>query len=123
MTERAEIALQRLGLAYRVRLLSTGDMGFTQAKTYDLEVWAPGVQEWLEVSSVSNFRDFQARRMNIRWRPAAGRQAGDPAHAQRLGPGFAAHGRGAARGLPAAGRLGGAAGAACLASRSDYAAS
>jgi seryl-tRNA synthetase len=72
MTERAEVALQRLGLAYRVRLLATGDMGFTQAKTYDLEVWAPGVEEWLEVSSVSNFRDFQARRMNIRWRPSAG---------------------------------------------------
>jgi seryl-tRNA synthetase len=70
MTLSAEVALQRLGLAYRVRLLSTGDMGFTQAKTYDIEVWAPGVQEWLEVSSVSNFRDFQARRMNIRWRPA-----------------------------------------------------
>ena len=72
MTGRAEAALQLLGLTYRVRLLSTGDMGFTQAKTYDIEVWAPGVQEWLEVSSVSNFRDFQARRMNIRWRPAAG---------------------------------------------------
>jgi seryl-tRNA synthetase len=72
MTERAEVLLQRLALAYRVRLLSTGDMGFTQAKTYDIEVWAPGIQEWLEVSSVSNFRDFQARRMNIRWRPAAG---------------------------------------------------
>jgi seryl-tRNA synthetase len=55
-----------------VRLLSTGDMGFTQAKTYDIEVWAPGVQEWLEVSSVSNFRDFQARRMNIRYRPEPG---------------------------------------------------
>jgi seryl-tRNA synthetase len=68
----AETVLQRLGLAYRVRLLSTGDMGFTQAKTYDLEVWAPGVGEWLEVSSVSNFRDFQARRMNIRYRPAPG---------------------------------------------------
>jgi seryl-tRNA synthetase len=72
MTGRAEAALQLLGLTYRVRLLSTRDMGFTQAKTYDIEVWAPGVQEWLEVSSVSNFRDFQARRMNIRWRPAAG---------------------------------------------------
>ena len=72
MTERAEVVLQRLGLAYRVRLLSTGDMGFTQAKTYDIEVWAPGVEEWLEVSSVSNFRDFQARRMNIRWRPEPG---------------------------------------------------
>jgi seryl-tRNA synthetase len=72
MTERAEICLQRLGLPYRVKLLSTGDMGFTQAKTYDLEVWAPGVEDWLEVSSVSNFRDFQARRMNIRWRPEPG---------------------------------------------------
>ena len=72
LTECAETVLQRLGLAYRVRLLSTGDMGFTQAKTYDLEVWAPGVGEWLEVSSISNFRDFQARRMNIRYRPEAG---------------------------------------------------
>ncbi len=72
LTRCAETVLQRLGLAYRVRLLSTGDMGFTQAKTYDLEVWAPGVGEWLEVSSVSNFRDFQARRMNIRWRPEPG---------------------------------------------------
>ena len=51
MTECAEVALQLLGLPYRVRLLSTGDMGFTQAKTYDIEVWAPGVQEWLEVSA------------------------------------------------------------------------
>ena len=74
LTRCAESVLQRLGLAYRVRLLSTGDMGFTQAKTYDLEAWAPGVGEWLEVSSVSNFRDFQARRMNIRWRPAPGQK-------------------------------------------------
>jgi len=72
LTKCAETVLQRLGLAYRVRLLSTGDMGFTQSKTYDLEVWSPGVEEWLEVSSVSNFRDFQARRMNIRWRPEPG---------------------------------------------------
>ena len=63
---------QRLGLPYRVKLMATGDMGFTQAKKYDLEVWAPGVEDWLEVSSVSNFRDFQARRMNIRWRPEPG---------------------------------------------------
>ncbi|HVM30737.1 MAG TPA: serine--tRNA ligase [Candidatus Limnocylindrales bacterium] len=69
MTGWAEVILQRLGLAYRVQLMATGDMGFTQAKKYDLEVWAPGVQEWLEVSSVSNFRDYQARRMAIRWRP------------------------------------------------------
>jgi seryl-tRNA synthetase len=72
MTGCAEAALQLLGLPYRVRLLSTGDMGFTQGKTYDIEVWAAGVQEWLEVSSVSNFRDFQARRMNIRYRPEPG---------------------------------------------------
>jgi seryl-tRNA synthetase len=72
LTSCAEVLLQRLGLAYRVRLLATGDMGFTQTKTYDLEVWAPGAGEWLEVSSISNFRDFQARRMNIRYRPAPG---------------------------------------------------
>ena len=70
--EGAEVCLQRLGLAYRVKLMATRDMGFTQAKKYDLEVWAPGVADWLEVSSVSNFRDFQARRMDIRWRPEPG---------------------------------------------------
>jgi seryl-tRNA synthetase len=72
MTERAEILLQRLGLAYRVLLMSTREMGFTQAKKYDLEVWSPGVERWLEVSSCSNFRDFQARRMAIRYRPVPG---------------------------------------------------
>jgi seryl-tRNA synthetase len=72
MTERAEILLQRLGLAYRVLLMSTGEMGFVQAKKYDLEVWAPGVERWLEVSSCSNFRDYQARRMAIRYRPEPG---------------------------------------------------
>ena len=72
MTHRAEILLQRLGLAYRVVLMSTGEMGFVQAKKYDLEVWAPGVERWLEVSSCSNFRDYQARRMAIRYRPAPG---------------------------------------------------
>lgn len=72
LTARAESCLQLLGLPYRVKLLATGDMGFVQAKTYDLEVWAPGVEDWLEVSSVSNFRDYQARRMDIRWRPEAG---------------------------------------------------
>jgi seryl-tRNA synthetase len=72
LTERAEILLQRLGLAYRVLLMATGDMGFTQAKKYDLEVWSPGVEQWLEVSSCSNFRDYQARRMAIRWRPEPG---------------------------------------------------
>jgi seryl-tRNA synthetase len=72
MTARAEDLLQRLGLAYRVVLMSTREMGFVQAKKYDLEVWAPGVERWLEVSSVSNFRDYQARRMAIRHRPEAG---------------------------------------------------
>ena len=75
MTERAEILLQRLGLAYRVLLMSTREMGFTQARKYDLEVWAPGVERWLEVSSCSNFRDFQARRMAIRYRPEPGAKA------------------------------------------------
>jgi len=72
MTGRAEDLLQRLGLAYRVLLMATRDMGFVQAKKYDLEVWAPGVERWLEVSSCSNFRDYQARRMAIRYRPAPG---------------------------------------------------
>jgi seryl-tRNA synthetase len=72
LVERAEVLLQRLGLAYRVLLMSTREMGFVQAKKYDLEVWAPGVERWLEVSSVSNFRDYQARRMAIRHRPEAG---------------------------------------------------
>jgi len=71
LTERAEVLLQRLGLAYRVVLMSTREMGFVQARKYDIEVWAPGVERWLEVSSVSNFRDYQARRMAIRYRPDA----------------------------------------------------
>ena len=61
-----------LGLPYRVILLCTGDMGFNSAKTYDLEVWAPGCDEWLEVSSVSNDTDFQSRRANIKYRPSDG---------------------------------------------------
>jgi seryl-tRNA synthetase len=72
LTERAEVCLQRLELPYRVKLMATRDLGFVQAKKYDLEVWAPGVQRWLEVSSISNFRDYQARRMNIRWRAEKG---------------------------------------------------
>jgi len=72
LTARAEVILQRLGLAYRVLLMATKDMGFVQAKKYDLEVWSPGVERWLEVSSCSNFRDYQARRMAIRYRPEAG---------------------------------------------------
>ena len=72
MTGRAEDLLQRLGLAYRVLLMSTREMGFTQARKYDLEVWSPGVERWLEVSSCSNFKDFQARRMAIRYRAERG---------------------------------------------------
>jgi seryl-tRNA synthetase len=72
LTNDGEAILQALGLPYRVVLLSTGDMSFTSAKTYDLELWAPGVEQWLEVSSCSNFEDFQARRANIRFRREKG---------------------------------------------------
>jgi seryl-tRNA synthetase len=72
LTAHAERVLQLLELPYRVLLLASGDTGFASAKTYDLEVWAPGVGKWLEVSSCSNFLDFQARRANIRYRPASG---------------------------------------------------
>ena len=72
MTGRAEELLKRLGLAYRVLLMATREMGFTQARKYDIEVWSPGVERWLEVSSCSNFRDFQARRMAVRYRPEPG---------------------------------------------------
>ncbi len=67
-----EATVKLLGIPYRVKALCTGDLGFGSAKTYDLEVWAPGVREWLEVSSASNVRDFQARRSNIRFRRAPG---------------------------------------------------
>src|SRR3954469_9828018 len=68
LTRDAETILQRLGLHYRVMALSTGDMGFSSAKTYDLEVWLPGQQLFREISSCSNFEAFQARRGNIRYR-------------------------------------------------------
>lgn len=68
----AEEVLRRLGLAYRVVQLCTGDLGFAACKTFDIEVWAPGCKEWLEVSSCSNCGDFQARRANLRFRPEAG---------------------------------------------------
>jgi seryl-tRNA synthetase len=64
----AEAILQRLELPYRVVTLCTGDLGFSAAKTYDLEVWLPGQQRYREISSCSNFQDFQARRMQARWR-------------------------------------------------------
>ena len=68
----AEEVAQGLGLAYRLVQLCTGDLGFNSAKSYDLEIWAPGCQEWLEVSSCSNCTDFQSRRANIRYRPQEG---------------------------------------------------
>ncbi len=72
MRQDAEQTCAELGLSYRVKLLCTGDLGFCARKTYDIEVWAPGVGEWLEVSSVSNVWDFQARRANIKYRPSEG---------------------------------------------------
>ncbi len=72
LTGHAESVLQRLELPYRVVELATGDTGFSAARTYDLEVWAAGVGAWLECSSASTFTDFQARRANIRFRPAPG---------------------------------------------------
>jgi seryl-tRNA synthetase len=71
----AEQTCQQLGLTYRILQLCTGDLGFNARITYDLEVWAPGCNEWLEVSSVSNAGDFQARRANIKYRPAEGGKA------------------------------------------------
>jgi seryl-tRNA synthetase len=68
LTGHAETILQQLQLPYRVVTLCTGDIGFSAAKTYDLEVWLPGQQKYREISSCSNFEAFQARRMQARWR-------------------------------------------------------
>jgi seryl-tRNA synthetase len=73
LRQEAERLLQKLGLYYRVLLMCSGDLGFTQSKKYDLEVWSVGQQKWLEVSSISNFESYQARRMNIRFRPGGGK--------------------------------------------------
>ncbi len=73
LTRDAEQVLQKLGLHYRVVNLSTGDLGFSAAKTYDLEVWLPGQEAYREISSCSNFEDFQARRAQIRYKPAEGK--------------------------------------------------
>ncbi len=75
LTEDAEDVLQQLGLPYRRMLLCTGDMGFSAAKTYDLEVWLPGQGLYREISSCSNFQSFQARRANIRYRPAGAKKS------------------------------------------------
>jgi seryl-tRNA synthetase len=73
LTDNAEDILRRLGLPYQVVLLCTGDMGFSSAKTYDIEVWLPGQGKYREISSCSNFEDFQARRAGIRVRPKGGK--------------------------------------------------
>jgi len=72
MLHDAETVAQRLELPYRILELCTGDIGFASSKSYDIEIWAPGCEEWLEVSSCSNCLDFQARRANVRYRPEAG---------------------------------------------------
>ena len=75
LTRHAETILERLGLPYRRMLLCTGDMGFSSSKTYDLEVWLPGQNLYREISSCSNFEAFQARRANIRYRPAGAKKS------------------------------------------------
>ncbi|MDP2976515.1 MAG: aminoacyl--tRNA ligase-related protein, partial [Anaerolineales bacterium] len=72
MRSDAEQTCAELGLTYRVKQLCSGDLGFAARMTYDVEVWAPGCNEWLEVSSVSNVGEFQARRASIKYRPADG---------------------------------------------------
>jgi len=72
LTQNAEAVCRMLGIPYRRNEMVTGDLGFSASKKYDIEMWAPGCQEWLEVSSCSNTEDFQARRANIRYRPADG---------------------------------------------------
>jgi seryl-tRNA synthetase len=72
LVDNAEDVCRGLGLAHRVVQMCSGDLSFVAAMKYDVELWAPGCAEWLEVSSCSNFRDFQARRAGIRYRPAPG---------------------------------------------------
>ena len=90
MTACAEEVLKRLGLAYRTMLLCSGDMGFASQKTYDIEVWLPGQDTYREISSCSVCGDFQARRMDARFRRAGGKPR-VRAHAERLRPGGGAH--------------------------------
>ena len=75
LTAHAETVLQRLELPYRIVALCAGDVGFSAAKTYDIEVWLPGQKKYREISSCSNFEDYQARRMQARWR---NRDSGKP---------------------------------------------
>ena len=103
LTGHAESILQKLGLHYRVIELCTGDIGFSSAKTYDIEVWAPGQGKYLEVSSCSCFTDYQARRMKLRYKDAEGRMR---VPYTLNGSGTAAAVRGSAGAMPAAGWLG-----------------
>ena len=80
--------LEALGLPYRRMLLCTGDMGFSSAKTYDLEVWVPGQQTYREISSCSNFESFQARRANIRYKPAGAKKSRS-SYTRSMAPGLA----------------------------------
>jgi seryl-tRNA synthetase len=81
MVQDATDIADALGLRHRLVEMVTGDLGFSASKKYDLEVWAAGCEEWLEVSSISNTEDFQARRTNVRYRPAEG---GKPRHVHTL---------------------------------------
>ena len=105
LTGHAEDVLRRLGLPYRVVSLCTGDLGFASAKTYDLEVWLPGMNAYKEISSCSNFEAFQARRAHDPLPPRRGREARVRAHAERLGPPHRPDDRRDPRELPARRRL------------------
>ena len=107
LVDDAEDVCRKLGFTYRVLQLCTGDMGFASSKTYDIEVWAAGCEEWLEVSSCSNCTDFQARRSNIRYRAEEGGRPRLPTHVERLRLGPAPRNHRNLGELPAARRLGG----------------
>ena len=93
MTNCAEEVLKRLELPYRTMVLSTGDMGFAARKTYDIEVWLPGQDTYREISSCSNCGDFQARRMNARYRPKDRQRSALRPYAERFRPRSRAHAR------------------------------
>ena len=112
MLDRATRLLEALDLEYRVLDLCAGDLGISSARTFDLEVYAPGCDMWLEVSSVSWCSDYQARRANVRYRPVSGGCAGARAHLERLGARLAADLGGSHRVRPDGGRGGGAPGGA-----------
>jgi seryl-tRNA synthetase len=106
MTRCAEGILEALGLPYRTVVLCTGDMGFGARRTHDIEVWLPGQGTYREISSCSTTGDFQARRMNARFRPGARGAARIRAHAERLGPRGRPHADRGHRERSGGGRLG-----------------